>query len=99
VADGPSGARPPEGPLGPLLAFPVEYPFKAIGLAADDLAAHVTALVTAAVPGIGVLEVGQRPSSGGKYLSVTVSVRLRSEDERRAVYSALTADPRIVHCM
>jgi hypothetical protein len=57
----------------------------------------VTALVAAAAPGCGVGEASLRASSGGKYLSVTVSVRLGSEDDRLAVYRALASDPRVVH--
>jgi hypothetical protein len=94
-----TGAKPPQGPNGPLLEYPVDYPFKAIGLAADDLPAHVTALVARAVPGAAIGEVTSRPSSGGKYLAMTVHVRLSSEDERLAVYRALAADPRLVHHM
>jgi putative lipoic acid-binding regulatory protein len=99
VADGKGDAKVPEGPLGPLLEYPADYPFKAIGLASEDLAAHVVAVVAAAVPGIAIGEVAARGSSGGKYLSVTVNTRLRSEDERRAVYRALAADPRVVHAL
>jgi uncharacterized protein len=98
--DGKVGApAAPTGPSGPLLEYPLDYPLKAIGLAADDLPAHVTALVARAVPGIEVGEVTTRPSSGGKYLAVTVNVRLRSEEERQAVHRALAGDPRIVHHM
>jgi putative lipoic acid-binding regulatory protein len=99
MSGGGKGARPPEGPSGPLLEYPVDYPFKAIGLAAVDLQAHVVALVARAVPDVEVGEVTSRPSSGGKYLAVTVNVRLRTEDERLAVYRALAADPRLVHHM
>ncbi len=91
------GAKVPEGPAGPLIEYPVDYPVKAIGLAADDLAAHVAALVARAVPGAAPGEVTTRPSSGGKYLAVTVHVRLASEDERLALHRALAADPRLLH--
>lgn len=94
--DGRKGAEPPVGPRGPLLVYPTDYPFKAIGLAADDLPGHVRSTVLAAAPGVTVGAVEARASSGGKYLSVTVSVLLRSEDERRAIYAALAADARIV---
>jgi putative lipoic acid-binding regulatory protein len=40
-----------------------------------------------------------RASSGGKYLSVTVVVRLTSEPQRLAVYAALKADPRVVYAL
>ena len=96
MGDEPKGAPVPEGPGGPLLVYPTDYPFKAIGLAAEDLAEHVRKTVLGAAPGAGVGAVETRASSGGKYLSVTLNVRLGSEDERRAIYAALAADPRIV---
>jgi putative lipoic acid-binding regulatory protein len=67
-----------------------------IGPSADDFLAHVRALVDGALSGAAIGEPELRPSSGGKYLSVTLTVRLASEDERRAVYLALSRDPRVV---
>jgi uncharacterized protein len=96
VADEPKGAPVPQGPAGPLLVYPTDYPFKAIGLDAEDLAEHVRRTILAAAPGVEIGSVETRKSSGGKYLSVTVKVRLGSEDERRAIYAALAADARIV---
>ena len=96
MVDEPKGAPVPEGPGGPLLVYPTDYPFKAIGLAAADLAEHLRTAVLGAAPGVSIGAVEERMSSGGKYLSVTVNVRLGSEDERRAIYAALAADPRIV---
>lgn len=96
MADQPKGAPVPEGPGGPLIVYPADYPFKAIGLTAGDLADHVRATVLGAAPGVAIGAVEARRSSGGKYLSVTVNVRLGSEDERRAIYAAFAADARIV---
>lgn len=96
MADEPKGAPVPQGPGGPLLDYPNDYPFKAIGLAASDLVEHVRKTIARAAPDAAVGAVESRPSSGGKYLSVTVTVRLASEDERRAVYAAFAADARIV---
>lgn len=87
-------ARVPE-----LLEYPVDYPVKVIGPAADDLVEHVRALVT----GTGAVLVGDppttRPSAGGKYLSVTLTARLTSEEQRRAVHAALHADPRVLYSL
>ena len=96
MGTGSNGAAPPQGPGGPLLEYPLDYPFKVIGLASDDFPAHVRALVQGAVSGSAIGEPELRPSSGGKYLSVTLTVRLASEDQRRAVYLALSLDPRVV---
>jgi putative lipoic acid-binding regulatory protein len=50
-----------------------------------------------AAPGIALGEATVRPSSGGKYLSVTLDARLESEEQRRAIYEALKADSRVVY--
>jgi putative lipoic acid-binding regulatory protein len=80
-----------------LLTYPNDYPFKVIGNAADDFALHVRAIVERAAPGVSLGEATVRPSSGGKYLSVTLEARLESEEQRRAVYEALKADSRVVY--
>ncbi len=80
-----------------LVEYPADYPFKVIGLAADDLADHLVRLFREAVPGIALGEVRTRPSSAGKYLSVTIDTRLDSEEQRVALYRALAADARVVH--
>jgi putative lipoic acid-binding regulatory protein len=41
--------------------------------------------------------VAVRSSSGGKYHSVSVSVTLVTEEQRRGVYDALHADRRVVY--
>lgn len=92
----------PAGPGGParaVLEYPLRYSFKIIGLAGDDFPEHARRLVArvvgdaAAVPG----DVTTRASSGGKYHAVSVSVTLRSEDERKAVYQLLWDDERVVY--
>lgn len=90
------GAQGTRGiPPAPTLAFPLRYTFKIMGLAADDFAEHAGRLV-ADVLGAPVAGVTTRPSSGGKYHSVSVVVRLESEEQRRAVYQALWEDERVV---
>jgi putative lipoic acid-binding regulatory protein len=92
------GPVTPVGPDGrPLIEYPTDYPLKVIGLSADDLVAHVRGLIAAAGLRVGDEEVTTRASGGGKYLSVSLSVRLDSEAERHAVYAALKADPRVIY--
>lgn len=91
------GPLPPAGPAGPLLEYPLDYPFKVIGLAAEDFAEHARALVAAVGVAVPLERVSVRGSSAGRYLSVTLVVRLSSEGERQAVYRALGADRRVVY--
>jgi hypothetical protein len=100
--DGATGraAVAPDGAQGlPALEYPQAYVFKAIGLAGDDFAEHVRAIVARVVPDAGCGQVAVRSSSGGKYHAVSVTIRLESESQRRAVYQALHADVRVVYCL
>ncbi|HTN51329.1 MAG TPA: DUF493 domain-containing protein [Anaeromyxobacter sp.] len=81
----------------PRLDYPLRYTFKVMGLAADDFAEHARRVVGAAIGEAAPAEVSVRASSGGKYQSVSVAVRLASEDQRRAVYEALWRDERVVY--
>lgn len=79
--------------------YPVSYPVKIIGLAADDFADHARALVERAV-GAAVTEPSTcRSSGGGRYLAVTVVVTVTSEAHRLAIYAALRADARVVFAL
>ena len=91
----PGGAGGPSGRF----EYPLRYPLKVIGHAADDFAAHAVALVERAAAGRVVEPPSVLASGGGRYLSVTVVVVLDSEARRLAVYQALRADPRVVHAL
>lgn len=79
--------------------YPLRYPLKVIGFAAEDFAAYAQALVERAAGSPAVEPPEQRASGGGRYLSVTVVVVLDSEARRLAVYEALRADPRVVYAL
>jgi hypothetical protein len=79
-----------------LVCYPLAYTFKVMGLAGDDFAEHARRLVAAIVREAPAERVVVRRSSGGKYHSVSVVATLRSEEERRAVYRALSADERVI---
>lgn len=76
--------------------YPLQYTFKIMGLAGDDFAEHARRLVARVVGEAPADRVVVRRSSGGKYHSVSVVALLRSEEQRRAVYEALSADERVV---
>ena len=90
---------PSEAPSGPRLEYPLDYGFTIIGFASDDFPEHARRLVARHVADVPAECVRVRSSSGGKYHSVTVSVVLESEEQRRAVYRALQADERVVYVL
>ncbi len=81
----------------PLIEYPLRYTFKIMGLAADDFAEHARRLVARVVGDAPPEDVAVRQSAKGKYHSVSVAVRLVSEEQRRAVYQALYDDDRVVY--
>jgi putative lipoic acid-binding regulatory protein len=85
------------GAPAPALDYPLDYTFKIMGLAADDFAEHARRLVARVVGEAPAERVRVRASAGGKYHSVSVAVRLESEQERRAVYQLLFEDERVIY--
>lgn len=76
-----------------LLEFPVDYPLKVMGRRVDEFAQSVAATVGDHVPGFDPATMELRASSGGKWLSVTVTARLESRAQLERLYRALSAHP------
>ncbi|MBS2027786.1 MAG: DUF493 domain-containing protein [Deltaproteobacteria bacterium] len=83
--------------LPPLISYPVDYEYKVIGRAEADFEGFVRGLVSGALKQpIADSQVEVKPSSAGKFASVRIKVRLENEEQRVAVYTALSNQPRIV---
>ncbi len=78
------------------LAFPVEFPLKAIGTGVDDFEAVVLEIVQRHVPDLPPEAASTRLSGGGKYLAVTVTFTASSRDQLDALYRELSSHPRVV---
>ncbi len=79
-----------------LISYPTHYAFKAMGLAGPELKARILQHVRAVLGAVDESAVTVRPSSAGKYESVSVHVYLTSEEERRRIYEAFHGDKSIV---
>lgn len=79
-----------------LLQFPCSFPIKAVGLAEEDFDAVVVGIVRRHAPDITEGAVTTRPSGGGRYLAVTVTVEAESRAQLDAIYRALTACERVL---
>ncbi len=73
------------------LEFPCNFPIKAMGLADGQFEALVVELVRKHAPDLGEGAVRSVVSKGGKYLSVTVTVRATSREQLDNIYRELTA--------
>jgi putative lipoic acid-binding regulatory protein len=73
------------------LEFPCRFPIKAMGMASDDFESLVVTLVRRHYPDLGEDAVVSRDSSGGKYLSVTVTIEASSRQQLDNIYMELSA--------
>ena len=79
-----------------LLTFPTPFPIKVMGKREEGFAQEVVAVVLAHAPDFDPSTVEMRPSSAGKYLSVTVTIEARSREQLDALYQALTGHPKVM---
>ena len=76
-----------------LIEFPSLFPIKVMGPKVDGFVETMTAIATEHDPSFEVTRVQMRDSSGGKYLSVTLTVTATSREQLDNLYRALTAHP------
>ena len=72
------------------LQFPCDFPIKVVGHQHANFEMEVVARVREHVPDLGEGAVKSRPSQGGKYLAVTVTVRATSQAQLDAIYQSLS---------
>jgi putative lipoic acid-binding regulatory protein len=78
------------------LTFPCTFPIKAMGLAGNDFDLLVVEIIRKHAPDLGEGAVQTRASSGGKYLSVTVTIEAVSQEQLDAIYMELSGHERVV---
>lgn len=72
------------------IQFPCRFPIKAIGKR-EAVQTQVRAAVARHVPATDLLGLQTRPSRGGRYLAVTVTILARSRPQLDALYQDLNA--------
>jgi hypothetical protein len=78
-----------------LLEFPCEFPLKVMGETREGFAEAVVAVVRQHAPDFDATRVEMRPSSTGKYLSLTCTIHATSKPQLDDLYRALTAHPMV----
>jgi putative lipoic acid-binding regulatory protein len=79
-----------------LFEFPCDYPIKVMGRMEPGFDSLVLELVRRHAPDIREGAVSSRPSKGGKWISVTVTLRAESKSQLDAIYLDLTAHEKVV---
>ncbi|RKZ17391.1 DUF493 domain-containing protein [bacterium] len=84
----------------PEISYPCPWTFKVVGTNEDDLRRAVKVMLEVCLdPGSGErdFELGlSRTSSGGKYLSLNLTLEVTSEEERDALYAGLKDCPEVL---
>ena len=74
-----------------LFEFPTDFPIKIMGAATDEFRILAVGIVTRHFGTLAADSIQERPSSGGKYLGLTITVRAESKAQLDAVYTELTS--------
>jgi hypothetical protein len=74
-----------------LFEFPCDFPIKIMGQATDEFRSLALGIVTRHFGALDEDSIQERPSSGGRYLGLTITVRAESKAQLDAVYQELTS--------
>lgn len=83
---------PPEESL---IEYPSKFPVKVMGENVDGFVHAVTQVAKNFDPGFDASTVEMRPSSGGKYLGVTITITATSREQLDELYRTLTTHPMV----
>jgi putative lipoic acid-binding regulatory protein len=83
---------PPEQSL---IDYPSRFPIKVMGVNGDGFVHAVTAIARQFDPAFDAASIELRPSSGGKYLGVTVTVTATSRAQLDELYRTLSTHPMV----
>lgn len=78
-----------------LIEFPCDFPIKVMGHAQDGFAQAIVELLREFDAQFDAATVEMRPSSTGKYLGLTVTVRTHSQAHLDDIYRKLTSHPMV----
>ncbi len=85
-----------EGKREALLTFPCVFPLKVMGRREDGFAQAVTDVVLRHVPDFHPQTLEMRTSKNARYLSLTVTINARSQEQLDALYTELSKHPMVM---
>ena len=78
-----------------LIDFPCDFPIKVMGQSHPDFTATIAAVIQRFDGGFDAARIEVRPSSGGNYTGLTVTVRALNREHLDDIYRALTGHPMV----
>jgi uncharacterized protein len=82
-------------PQASLIEYPCHFPIKVMGASVDGFLDAMVQLVRHFDPDFDTQTIEQRPSNGGKYLGLTLSVHVTSREQLDEVYRTLSTHPMV----
>ncbi len=79
-----------------LIEYPCDFPIKAMGLATDAIEDIFTDIVRRHLPHQITFNVKRKPSSAGKYISITIVLEAQNREQLDAVYRDLSDHEKIL---
>ncbi|MFO1329675.1 MAG: DUF493 family protein [Rubrivivax sp.] len=83
---------PPEQSL---IEYPSAFPIKVMGAQVDGFVEAIVAVAQRFDPGFDAATVETRPSSGGKYLGITITITATSREQLDELYRTLSTHPMV----
>ena len=83
---------PPEQSL---IEYPSQFPIKVMGANVEGFAAAIVQVAQQFDPSFDAATVEQRPSKGGNYLGVTITITATSREQLDELYRTLSTHPMV----
>ncbi len=78
-----------------LITYPSAFPIKVMGAHVDGFEAAMVALALQLDPSFDATTLERRPSSGGKYLGLTLTVTATSREQLDGLYRSFSSHPMV----
>ncbi|BEU94792.1 DUF493 domain-containing protein [Acidovorax sp. DW039] len=82
-----------------LIEYPCLFPVKVMGVKTDEFVAQISALARSHDPFLDPASIAQRDSTGGKYISLTITITATSREHLDNFYRALTSHPLVKYAL
>ncbi|HEX2493602.1 MAG TPA: DUF493 domain-containing protein [Steroidobacter sp.] len=79
-----------------LFKFPCEFPLKVMGRRTDDFRSIVLGIVQKHAGPVDAMNIEERPSKDGNYLSITCTFSAQSREQLDSLYRELTSCERVL---
>ncbi|MBW8847129.1 MAG: DUF493 family protein [Burkholderiales bacterium] len=83
---------PPEQSL---IEYPSQFPIKVMGAHVDGFVEAIVHIARQFDPGFDASTIEQRPSKGGNYLGLTITITATSREQLDEIYRTLTTHPMV----